>query len=46
LIAAEHHIAQNVTLYGSDLTQAMRQTPWQENVIAGGGAVKEGLISK
>jgi hypothetical protein len=43
LIAAHYQLAKDLIFSGSDLVEAVRRTQWLENLIQGGGLVKEDL---
>jgi hypothetical protein len=43
LIAVHYQLAKDVIFSGSDLVEAVRRTQWLENLIQGGGLVKEDL---
>ena len=41
IIAAHYQLAKDLIFSGSDLVEAVRRTQWLENLIQGGGLVKE-----
>jgi hypothetical protein len=43
LIAVHYQLVKDVIFSGSDLVEAVHRTQWLENLIQGGGLVKEDL---